>query len=138
MSQSNTRSGDIPMIAGEDLTNKDDRVVKITNDGGVAKAILPNAVTDRCAYLVVHGNASGKEVTLRPLSGERNVRVPLVGACNPGDSLVLATIDGAGDGGVMALPAAPGTYAQVGIAEEIGVDGQLVLLRPDRQSITVN
>ena len=33
-------------------------------------------------------------------------------------------------GKVRVLPVAPGTYRGLGIAEQVGVDGQLVLVRP--------
>ena len=53
------------------------------------------------------------------------------GTCNPGDVMVLADTGTAADKGqVRALPAAAGTYRGLGIAEEKGVDGQLVLFRP--------
>ena len=34
MSQSDTRTGDIPVLAGEDLTGKNGRLVVLTHDGG--------------------------------------------------------------------------------------------------------
>jgi len=59
------------------------------------------------------------------------VRVALKGTCNPGDVLVLADVATAADKGkVRALPAVAGTYRGLGIAEQAGVDGQLVLVRP--------
>ena len=68
---------------------------------------------------------------MRPSEAGRTIRVTLKGACNPGDVLVLADVTTAADKGkVRALPATAGTYRGLGIAEEIGVDGQLVLVRP--------
>ena len=59
------------------------------------------------------------------------MRVPLKGTCNPGDTLVLADVGTAADTGkVRALPATPGTYRGLAIAEEAGVDGQSVLAHP--------
>ena len=37
MSQSNTRVGDIRVLAGEALTGMEDRLVKLTHDSGVAE-----------------------------------------------------------------------------------------------------
>ena len=52
-------------------------------------------------------------------------------SCNPGDQLVLADVATPADKGkVRVLPATAGTYRVLGIAEQVGVDGQLVLFRP--------
>jgi hypothetical protein len=49
----------------------------------------------------------------------------------PGDVLVLADCTLEADRGkVRALPTAAGTYRGLALAEEAGVDGQLVLARP--------
>jgi hypothetical protein len=59
------------------------------------------------------------------------VRAVLKGTCNPGDVLVLADTGTTADKGkVRTLPASAGTYRGLTIAEEKGVDGQLVLCRP--------
>ena len=131
MSQTNTRSGDIPVTAGDDLTGLEDRLVVLSNSSGKAVATLPAANSDPALYLVIEGAAAGKTASLRPLSAERNVRVPLKGTCNPGDTLVLADVGTAADKGkVRTLPGAAGTYRGLLIAEEAGVEGQLVLARP--------
>ena len=131
MSQTNTRSGDIPVTAGEDLTGKEDRLVKVANDSGQAVAKLPEANSDLALFVLIEGAEADKTAALRPLSPERNVRLPLKGTCNPGDTLVLADVATAADKGkVRALPAAAGTYRGIAIAEEAGVEGQLVLARP--------
>ena len=68
---------------------------------------------------------------LLPLNAAQNVRVLLKGTCNPGDTLVLADVGTAADKGkVRTLPGSAGTYRGLLIAEEAGVDGQLVLARP--------
>ena len=132
MTQSNTRYGDFPIAAAEDLTGKEDRLVELVNSSGTAVVQLPSANTDYALYLLVEGAASGENVTVRPLTPERNVRVLLKGTCNPGDTLVLADVGTAADKGkVRALPASAGTYRGLLIAEEAGVDGQLVLARPN-------
>ena len=82
-------------------------------------------------FVVIDGAEAGKNASLRPLNAERNVRVPLKGTCNPGDVLVLADVATAADKGkVRTLPTAAGTYRGLLIAEEAGIDGQLVLARP--------
>lgn len=131
MSQSNTRVGDIRVLAGESLVGMEGRLVKLTHDGGVAEVKLPAAVTDLAVYVVVEGGADAALVSVRPAQAERNVRVTLKGTCNPGDVMVLADTGTAADKGKLrALPADAGTYRGLGIAEEAGVDGQLVLVRP--------
>ena len=131
MSQSNTRVGDFRVLAGEDLTGKEGRLVKMGHDNGVAEVALPAANSDHVPYVLIEGGADGKLVSVRPLHADRNVRVTLKGTCNPGDVLVLADVATPADKGmVRALPGAAGTYRGLGIAEQVGVDGQLILLRP--------
>ena len=131
MSQSNTRVGDIRVFAGEDLTGMAGRLVTMTHDAGVAEVKLPAANTDYAFYAVVEGGVDATLVSIRPVEAGRNVRVALKGTCNPGDVLVLADVATAADKGkVRALPTAAGTYRGLAIAEEAGVDGQLVLARP--------
>ena len=129
--QTDTKGGLIRVLAGADLTGKRAYLVKMTHDTGVPEVILPAAVTDLAVYLVDDENTDGKLASVEPLTGERNVRVKLKGTCNPGDVLVLADPSTAADAGkVRALPAAAGTYRGIAVAEEKGVDGQLVLCRP--------
>jgi len=131
MSQSNTRVGDIRVAAGEDLTGKEGFLVKLTHDWSVPEVLLPTANTDYALYLVIEGAADGENASLRPIEAGRNIRVKLDGTCDPGDVLVLADVATAEDKGkVRALPADPGTYRALAIAEEAGVDGQLLLCRP--------
>ena len=131
MSQSNTRVGDIRVLAGVDLTGMEDRLVVLGQNAGVAQVALPAANGDLAVYLLIEGGASSKLVSVRPLDAGRNVRVALKGTCNPGDVMVLADVATAADKGkVRVLPAVAGTYRGLGIAEQAGVDGQLVLVRP--------
>jgi len=131
MNQSNTRVGDFKLSAGVDLRGKEGHLVKIVASGGKAVAVLPNVYTDVTPYLVLEGADVGDEVTLRPLSPERNVRVRLVDGCNAGAMLVLADmISVAHVGQVRQLPSDPGTYQVHLVAEESGVNGQWVLARP--------
>jgi hypothetical protein len=130
MSQSNTRVGDIRVLAGEALTGKEGYLVKMTHDTGVAEVKLPAAITDHALYLMKEGAADAALVSVQPIEANRNVRFVLKGTCNPGDVLVLAAIAGSDAGMVRALPTAGGTYRGLAIAEEAGVDGQRVLARP--------
>ena len=138
--QSNTREGDLPVLAGEDLTGMEGRLVRVANDSGVLKAYLPDDVADRVLFVLTEGAEAGEYATLRPLSPHRNVRVRINGSCNPGDRLTLAAIDGTNDGKCASLEgAAADTYFYWGVAEEAGQDEQLVLARPaiDAGSVTV-
>ena len=131
MRQSNTRVGDIRVLAGEDLTGMAGRLVKMTHDTGVPEVKLPAANTDYAVYVMIEGGVDAALVSVRPVEAGRNVRVALKGTCNPGDLLVLADVATAADKGkVRALPAVAGTYRGLAIAEQVGVDGQLVLARP--------
>ena len=131
--QSNTRYGSFPVLAGETLTSMEGRVVTLKNDAGTLKAYLPDAVTDTNLFLLVEGAASGSLVTVMPLVGVRNVRLRLQGTCNPGDHLVLATINATDDGKVAANAGTGDVGTRVAIAEETGADEQLVLCRPAYQ-----
>ena len=129
--QTNTRQGDFPVRAGEDLTGKEDYLVKLTHDTGVPEVKLPEANADYALYVVTEGAADTKNVSVRPIEAGRNVRIKLKGTCNPGDLLVLADVATAADKGkVRVLPVSAGTYRGLAIAEEAGVDGQTVLCRP--------
>lgn len=129
--QTNVKTGDFVVLAGEDLTGKEDRLVMLTHDTGVPEVKLPTHNSDFAAYLLVEGAGDARNAAVRPLAAGRSVRVLLKGTCNPGDALVLADIGTEADKGkVRVLPSVAGTYRALAIAEEAGVDGQLVLCRP--------
>ena len=130
MSQSNTRVGEIRVLAGESLTDKEGYLVRMTHDSGVAEVKLPSAITQYALYAVIEGGADAALVSVRPIEAGRNVRMKLKGTCTPGEVLVLAAIAGGDAGMVRTLPGSAGTYRGLAIAEEAGVDGQLVLCRP--------
>ena len=130
MSQSNIQIGQIVLPANEDLTGKEGLLVKIVSDSGAAKVALPDAVTDLALFVLIDGDEADGSVAIQPLSPDRNIRVRLNGTCVPGDVLVLETPDGTNDGKVEKLPVAAGTYRGLAIAEESGVDEQLVKARP--------
>lgn len=131
MSQTNVKSGPIVARCGEDLTNAADLLAAMVNEGGIATMYLPTSQDDLVPYLVLEGAEAGENGSFMPLHPAQNIRIPIVGTCNPGDTLVLADPEVAGQPGkVTVLPAAAGSYRGIGIAEEQGVDGQLLLLRP--------
>ena len=130
MSQTNIQIGQIVLPANEDLTDKEGLLVKIVSDSGTAKVALPDAATDMALFVLTDGDEADGLVAILPLSPDRNVRVRLNGTCVPGDVLVLETPDGTNDGKVKKLPTAAGTYRGLAIAEESGVDEQLVKARP--------
>ena len=130
MSQSNTQAGQIVLNSSEDLTSKEGYLVKIINKSNVAEFALPDAESDLALFVVTDGDSKDATSAALPLSPDRSVRLSLQGTCVPGDVLVLASIDGKDDGQVKKLPSTGGTYRGLAIAEEVGVDGQLVKARP--------
>lgn len=129
MSQSNVAYEDIVLPANETLTSLEARILMIISDSGTPKFALPNAVTDRGFFVCTEGAAAGENASGRAIHPGRNYRMKLSGTCAPDDIIVLATPDGTHDGHVQALPATPGKYTVLGIAEETGVDEQEVLVR---------
>jgi hypothetical protein len=93
----------------------------------------PTAISDLAAYLVLERGTA--DATVFPLTtGGENCRIRLNGTCSKGDVLVLAAGDDLGK--VTALAAQTGKVFSVGIAEEDGVDEQLVLVRPMPRYLT--
>jgi hypothetical protein len=131
MSQSNVKFGPVPFNCGEDLTAANDHLVVLGHDTGTPQMTLPDSLTANALYLTLEGAAVGETGYFLPVTAAANVRLPLIGTCNPGDTLVLA--DPAVEeqpGKVTVLPEDAGTYRAVAIAEEAGIDTQLVLARP--------
>ena len=56
MVQSNVKQGDIVVLAGEDLTGKEDHLVKMTHDSGTAELQLPSAIDDQPLYVLIDGD----------------------------------------------------------------------------------
>jgi hypothetical protein len=130
--QSDTKSGPIALKATADLTGLESRLVKIANSSGTAKFALPSAVTDLALFVLASGNPAANDNWAEQPEPGANFRVRLNGTCVPGDVLVLcdpAASSGANAGKVEALGATAGAYFSVGIAQETGVDEQLVLAR---------
>ena len=67
MSQSNTRVGDIRVLAGEDLSDTEGRLVKMTHDGGVAEMLLPTANSDYALFVLLEGGEDAGNVSVRPV-----------------------------------------------------------------------
>ena len=131
MSQSDTRVGALRVLAGGGLTGKEGFLVKMAEDSGVPEVLLPTSNGDLALYVVENGDEDGEYVDVIPLSAGVNARLTLKGTCVPGDVLVLAdTATPADCGKVRVLPETPGTYRGIAIAEETGIEGQLVLCRP--------
>jgi len=131
MPQTNVKTGPIVIPCGEDLSSAADLLAALVHNAGTPNILLPTAQEDLVPYLVLEGAGVGENGYFMPVHSDRNIRVPIVGTCNPGNTLVLADPEVEGQPGkVTVLPAAPGIYRGVGIAEEQGVDGQLLLLRP--------
>ncbi|VGO12011.1 hypothetical protein PDESU_00559 [Pontiella desulfatans] len=120
MSQTNVKTGPIKHVCATDLSAAKDRLVKLTTTG----MALPQ-YDDLPHYLVLEGAAAGETGSFLPLSPLQNIRVPLVGTCVAGQTLILSESSGA-----VKVIDAEADFTEVGIAEESGVDGQLVLVRP--------
>ena len=103
-------------FAGTD--NKD-----FVNPAG-SPAVLPH-------FVCTEGVWGDKHITVRPLSPTQPVRVRLKGTCNPGDRMEVVEASSWADAGyACVLTGTPGEHGLFGTAEEFGVDGQLVLIRP--------
>ena len=123
--QNDTKSGILSMIvATTTLLDKEGTLAKLSSTG----VTPPTANTDLALYLVYQGAAVGSYAEVMAIYPERNVRVRLNGTCAKGDTLILDT--GADLGKVCTLGAATGRLFSPGIAEEAGVDEQMVLMRP--------
>jgi hypothetical protein len=119
--QGDCKYGALAFEAGEDLSAAAGLLVKLNAAGHVVK---PSSVDDLAPYVVAYGARSGHLCGVVPLSSLANARVTLKGTCVPGDLLVPV-----GDGRVE-TGAGSDAVVGVGVAEEAGVDGQTVLLRP--------
>ena len=127
MNQTGCRMGGVAFAAGEDLSLKAGYLVKL-NAG--KDLVLPESDQDFAQYLIVQGADQGYLCGAVPVTSAMNCRIKLVGSCNAGELLVAN-----GDGRVKAFTA--GSLARpVGLAEETGVDGQLVLVRPLAYGLT--
>ena len=90
--QSDTRVGDIKLPGSVDLTGKENLLVKIVNDGGVAKFALPTAIADQAPFILASGDVAGNDSAAEAPNLNENCRV-LIDSTNaivPGDLLALS------------------------------------------------
>jgi hypothetical protein len=121
--QSNTLVGLLTLAAVAATCQTEGLLCKLGSTGLTDVA----AIGDLATYLVLE--RGDDTATVFPLTeGGENCRIRLNGTCAKGDVLVLAT--GGDLGKVTKLAAQTGKLFRVGIAEEAGVDEQLVLVRP--------
>ena len=125
-SQSNTKRGDITLLASVDLTGKENYLLKIVNSGGVPKFALPTAVTDLAVYVCGSGDVAGNEVAAESPSGGENCRVLVNAAVVPGD---LLCIDPNAYGKLYVPAGSSGATNVLFIAEESAGAGGLCLVR---------
>src|ERR1700686_2072979 len=137
--QSNAQAGKIKRHAGADLTDKEGYLCLLVAVSGLAVVLLPAAITDVPGFIVDDGSTIGEDVSIDPLSPDRQYRVPGKGVIQPGAAMCLAAIAGADAGKARQLPVTTGTYRVILRCEETKptVDGQLVLCRPSPEGNVV-
>ena len=137
--QSDTKRGDRQLLGLVDLTGKENLLIAIANDGGVAKFALPTSTNDFAIFVCMSGDAAGAISSGEAPGLDENCRIVLKGACNPGDELSLADPATPADAGkVRKRPTTNGTWHTLFIAEEAGIDGQNILCRRvGERSITI-
>ncbi len=119
--QTDCRFGGVAFAAGEDLSLKTGYLARLNAGGDL---VLPQGAAEITPYVLTQGADQGYLCGAVPLTSAGNCRVKLAGTCEAGD-LLVAKGDGRVETGVIGGEALP-----VGMAEEKGVDGQHVLLRP--------
>jgi hypothetical protein len=136
--QTNVQPGELVFQAMVNLEGKEGHLVKLAGPNAKPAVKLPEAATDLVQFVLTDCNYGiGAPASCLPLSPSYNVRVWLTGTCSIGDVLVLDPNDGEPTGKVTKKPTAAGNYRVVGIAEENGVDGQLIRMRPHCELVTV-
>jgi len=133
VSQTNTNPDKRVLNSAVALTDLEGRLVKLADGGSIPEVDLPGAVTDLALFIVTEGGALDEDSEVIPLISESNRRVRLNGTVSAGVPVVLCdptASSGANAGKVETLPATEGAYFSPGVAEEDGVDEQLVLIRP--------
>ena len=121
LKQTDCRFGAVAFAAGEDLSLKTGYLAKLNAGGDL---VLPQGAGEITPYVLTQGADQGYLCGAVPLTSAGNCRIRLAGTCAAGDLLVAK-----GDGRVEA-GATVGEALPIGMAEEKGVDGQHVLLRP--------
>ena len=126
MVQSDVIGGACSVPAGEDKAGYEGRLATLSGAAGTGAARvkkLANPVTFKPLYVVA--DTDGVNAALLPLSPSYAVRIALTGVCAVGAAL-FANVDGS----VSAREAPSAGAVCVGFAEEPGVDGQAVRVRP--------
>lgn len=140
VSQTDTQPGVRVLNSAVALTGLEGRLVKLADGGSIPEVDLPGAVTDLALLIVVEGGGLDEPSEVIPLMGESNRRVRLNGTVAAGVPVVLCdptAASGVNAGKVETLPATQGAYFSPGVAEEDGVDEQLVKIRPFPRIINV-
>ena len=119
--QTDCRFGGVAFAAGEDLSLKTGYLARLNAGGDL---VLPQGAGEITPYVLTQGADQGYLCGAVPLTSAGNCRIRLAGTCAAGD-LLVAKGDGRVEAGALGGGALP-----VGMAEEKGVDGQHVLLRP--------
>ena len=126
--QSNTRKGIITLPAKGDLTGKEAHLVKIVNDGGVAKASLPAAALDVANYVVLEGGADGEMASIQPLASDQQVRIVAKTATLVAGDKVVGYASGAA--GQLTKYASGDAFVAGIVEEKCGGAGHQLLIRP--------
>lgn len=130
--QSNAQAGKVKNFkAGADLTDLEGLLVLLVAVSSLGVIKLPAAITDVPGFVLDEGGVSGAEVSVDPVTSEKQFRIRGKGVIAPGAAMVLAAIAGSDAGKLRQLPVAAGTYRVLFRCEEVAptVDGQLVLCR---------
>jgi hypothetical protein len=129
--QGDTKDGAITLLSNSNLTGKENNLLKIVNNNGVAYFDLPAAAADQAIYICGSGGAQGAETAAEAPALDGNCRVFIDAACNPGDQLALSK----NNWGQLTKPAAGyGAGFYTFVAEEAAAAGGSVKVRrvPDR------
>ena len=124
--QSDTRVGDISLPGLSDLTGKENLLVKIVNNNGVANFDLPNSVDDQAVFVLGSGDVAGNQSAAEAPSLNESCRVLIdsVNAIVPGDKLALSP----NSWGKLYKPiAGAGAHQYTFIAEEAVAAGAVIV-----------
>lgn len=130
-SQSDVRDGDFTLLSNSNLTGKENQLLKVVNNAGVAMFDLAGAAADLAFFICMSGGAQNAETAAQAPQLGQSCRILLDTACNPGDQLGLSKANL----GQLTKPAAGyGAGFYTFIALEAGVANQLVkcVRVPDR------
>lgn len=116
--QSNTQEGLVVKTAGADLSAKGGFLAKLNSSG---EAILAGA-GEQALYVIDDEGAEDANVTLAPLTSNRNIRAYAAGT-------IAAAGEVQSDSAGKIVAASSGSWV-LGVAEEAIVSGQLGLFRP--------